>query len=421
MKLYSLVTCFVAVSAEAGSRSLRRHGAQHGEDADNHAPVGGRFVQEANRTTNASAHFGAVSDRSDAWRRAAIARSAAIGRNATAGNNIPGQMQQCNIIGQFAAEPSLCKMGNDRFTWADMTAHIPVFLNQFKIQQMHLPSHCCMGVNHMFALSFMIQALQPAFIIESGVAAGHQTFLLRLAAPDTPIISIDPVDPSVGYAAGTSFGHWKDPSGKTTYLTGPAFKDLSELDFNLYIPDLATRARTLIILDDHQSSVERLRLLQRWGFKWAFYEDNYPLLVATSNDQFTCLNLGNTMVRDFPVIDYAFGDAYSPNAVCGAPLPAIVPMVLYKDLFGTKCKYITPAQHNQAVAYYQNNVAAYFEFPALFTACTTTRPPLLGQDPSILVTHGLPTIEMELWNYGHLFPPFIELAGTPDPGDPITR
>jgi hypothetical protein len=267
-----------------------------------------------------------------------------------------------------------------------------------------------MGVNHMFALHYLVSTLKPAVIIESGVAAGHQTFMLREAAPKTTkIFSIDPGDPAANYGYG-AFGAWKDPSGMTTYLTGAWFQDLAKLNWATLIPDPAMRAKTLVILDDHQSCVERFKVLQKWGFRWAFYEDNYPFKVATSNDLYTCQDLPKTVKRDFDVMSYALGDAYSPNAACGAPFPiGPTEQFWYKDSFGLKCKLGNVSDHGRLLKYLQNEMQVYFEFPPLFTPCKTARPALLGNNTKILGDKGLPAVDFEIWQYGHLFPSFVTL------------
>jgi len=291
--------------------------------------------------------------------------------------------------------------------------HVPEFMKFWQYQQKILPHHCCMGVNHMFALHFLVSTLKPAVIIESGVAAGHQTFMLRASAPPgAHIFSIDPGDPAVSYPQGIpgGYGHWKDQSGYTTYLTGAHFVDFAAINWGALIPDPLVRAKTLVILDDHQSCFERVKVLQHWGFRWAFYEDNYPFNVATSADPYTCANLGNTIVRDFPVAQLAFGDAYSTNAVCGGPLPEQIKSFIYKDSFGSKCKMATKEDHQLHLQYLQGQMEAYFEFPVLYTPCTTPRPPLLDIKTTDLPSMGLPTVEGELWHYGHLFPSFLELV-----------
>lgn len=328
--------------------------------------------------------------------------------------------QQCNIIGEYGAEPSMCMRGHDHFSRQSLLDHVPVFLAFWEQQKKLLPNHCCMGVNHMFAVHYLVSTLKPKMIVESGVAAGHQTFMLRQAAPTAHIFSIDPGDPSTNYPVNHlygGFGHWKDASGLTTYLTGAFFKDFAELDWGTLIPNPEDRKNTLVILDDHQSCTERFEVLKKWGFRWAFYEDNYPFKVATSPDPYTCPKL-TTAVRDQSfVAKYALGDAYSPNAVCGGPLPTTVSSYIYKTHFGMTCKMETPAEHAGHLTYVRQNMQTYYEFPALFTPCKTARPALLGNQTADLHKYGLPAVMMEIWQYGHLFPAFIEL--TPQGAAPL--
>lgn len=322
--------------------------------------------------------------------------------------------QQCNILSEYGSGPSECTKGSDHWDNPALLEEVPGFVAMLAEQKKALgPIHCCMGLNHMFALYTLVKKLKPAVIIESGVAAGHQTWMLRYSSvPYTPMFSIDPGDPAVSYSSARpgSFTGYKDPTGWTRYFTQAAFKDFSEIEWDKFIPDPEMRANTLVILDDHQSCVSRFKAMQKWGFRWAFYEDNYPFKVSTSNDAWTCVKNGPEIPRTFPVADYAFGDAYSPNAVCGAPLAPEVSSILYKDKFGDKCTYISREQHGEALTWLNQNMDVYFEFPALFTACKVKRPPLLGSDQTKLASFGLPPVAMEIWTYGHLFPAFVELV-----------
>jgi len=275
-----------------------------------------------------------------------------------------------------------------------------------------------MGVNHRFAIYHTVRALKPLVIIESGIAAGHTTWLLRQAAgPNVPIFSLDPSDPLVAYPASDGIGGWKDPSGMTRYFTAKNFQDLALARWDLLIPDPHVRNQTLIILDDHQSSVARLKMLKRWGFRYAFYEDNYPYQVATSEDTSTCLKMKNLKRRPTKM----FGDAYSPNTVCSA-VPPGVNAVLQKDRFGHRCKWLSLSEHQMNVQWMQRNLEAYFEFPAVFTPCKgvarepllalTNHPPELQE--MLLRQYGFPSVHEELWHYGHLFPALLELKSMPE-------
>lgn len=314
--------------------------------------------------------------------------------------------QQCEISQQYTASPSLCPMGNNRIPVTKLQQYLLDFKQVWAAFRAQFPGRpCCMGLNHQFALYATIRELQPAVIIESGIAKGHNTWLLRhIVGPIVPIFSIDPGDPLVSYPG--AFGGWKDLSGQTRYFTAQNFQDLSFARWDLHIPDPVIRSRTLLVLDDHQSSIERLKLLRHWGFRWAFYEDNYPFAVATSLDSNTCKHLGN-LPRTWTKPLY--GDGYSTNTIC-APVPLGTTLVLEKDRFGLKCKFLSLAEHLQNTQWMQTHVETYFEFPAAFSTCKgLARPPLLGSDPQILAAYGFPEPSSELWHYGHLFPSFVEL------------
>jgi len=237
------------------------------------------------------------------------------------------------------------------------------------------------------------------------------------AKPYIPFFAIDPTESSVNYRY--QFGFWKDTSGFTQYFTGAKFEDFADINWGKVIPDPEVRARTLVILDDHQSCVERFQVMQMWGFKWAFYEDNYPRYVATSNDEYTCGKM--KMKRDFPFKEYLYGDAYSPNAACGEKLSATnKEQFLYKDKFGGECTYIDAAKQNGLATFLEKNMEKYYEFPPLYSECNAKRSSILHNNEAglaYLQGFGFPRVKDELWHYGHLFPAFIELK---TPGYPLS-
>jgi len=316
--------------------------------------------------------------------------------------------QQCEISRQYTPNPSLCPMGNNRISTPSLQQYLLDFKAVWAAFRAQFPGPpCCMGLNHQFALYATIREVQPAVIIESGIAKGHNTWLLRhTVGPNVPIFSIDPGDPLVNYPPALGAGGWKDVSGQTRYLTAQNFQDLSFARWDVLIPDPSVRARTLVVLDDHQSSIERMKMLRHWGFWWAFYEDNYPFAVATSPDSNTCLHL-QSLPRTWT--KKLYGDGYSTNVIC-TPVPSGTGFILEKDRFGQKCKFITLAQHNLNTQWMQMHLDTYFEFPAVFSACKgLARPLLLGSNPSKLTAYGFPQPVDELWHYGHLFPAFLEL------------
>eukprot|EP00747_Dinoflagellata_sp_TGD_P182219 gnl/TRDRNA2_/TRDRNA2_36363_c0_seq1.p1 gnl/TRDRNA2_/TRDRNA2_36363_c0~~gnl/TRDRNA2_/TRDRNA2_36363_c0_seq1.p1 ORF type:complete len:428 (-),score=58.99 gnl/TRDRNA2_/TRDRNA2_36363_c0_seq1:19-1302(-) len=333
------------------------------------------------------------------------------------------QKQACDVIAQYLDHPALCQQGRDRFSNKELQKHISKFLTTFRLQRFMYPKHCCTGLNHEYAVSFLIEKLKPMAIIESGVSAGHGTFFLRTSAGlTTPIFALDPLEPQ-DYET-TEWKFYKDTAGPTEYYTGEKFTDFSDIDWGKLIPDAAVRAQTLVVFDDHQAVIGRMRTMQKWGFKWALFEDNYPFYMATSHDNHTCKSQSSyhPPTRDWNSSKHGFGDSFSPNAVCGAMPPASVTSMIYKDNFGDHCLLINRKQYQNLVHYMQRSMVTYFEFPPLFTMCPTRRAPLLAPDPSVLKGLGLPSPMHEIWSYGHFFPAFIEISlEQGDPGDPLAQ
>lgn len=109
---------------------------------------------------------------------------------------------------------------------------------------------------HMFPTWLLLKTIKPDFIIESGVWKGGGTWLFEVASPNSKIISIDP-NP-----------HFKEyTSGSATYLT----EDFLEIDWGFI-----DASSTLLFLDDHQNSIQRIRRAQTLGIKKIIVEDNYP-------------------------------------------------------------------------------------------------------------------------------------------------
>jgi hypothetical protein len=315
---------------------------------------------------------------------------------------IPMKKEQCEIARDYTAEASLCSVGSKRFT--NLQAFLPGFAQMWaEMKAAFEGMPCCMGINHLFAVYHTVLTLKPKVIIESGVAAGHTTWLLRKIAPTAQIFCLDPVD-SMTYQVQTQ-GIQGYHDAEAIYLTGASFQDLSAVRWDQLIPAVAMRAQTLVILDDHQSALERVKMLRRWGFLNVFYEDNYPFRVAASHDSATCQDLAS-LKRTFT--KSLHGDAYSPNTMC-APLPPGTSEVLHKDRFGKLCRVLTLAEHRANVAYFQGVLASYFEYPALFRDCPGAKRPALLSGAAQLAQWGLPTEIEEIWGYGHLHPPLMRL------------
>jgi len=129
----------------------------------------------------------------------------------------------------------------DRWSHEELKAE----LSNFKGAWARHPGGTKMGANHQFAEWFLVRALKPSAIVESGVLQGGSTWGLRDAAgPDTPIFSFDPTDQ-------TSKG-FHDENPNTQYYMNENWKDVSLANWDALIPQ-ANRSTALVILDDHQS------------------------------------------------------------------------------------------------------------------------------------------------------------------------
>lgn len=156
-----------------------------------------------------------------------------------------------------------------------------------------------MGINHSYALFFVLRKLMPNYVIESGVFKGQSTWLIEHALPRAEIFSLDPLPGLREYT-----------SSRVTYLV----EDFDGVDWSALDAE-----QTVCFFDDHQSAFSRLKAMKWWGFKHAVFEDNYPL---------------------------SQGDCYSMRQVLsgvGHPLPNLTPasassglLAGLKALFGRK-------------------------------------------------------------------------------------
>lgn len=166
-----------------------------------------------------------------------------------------------------------------------------------------------MKSGHMFPAWFVIKQLQPNYIIESGVWKGLGTWFFEKASPNSKIISIDPNPNFRVYT-----------SSNVDYRT----VDFTEQDWN----DV-DKENTLVFLDDHQNSLQRIKFAKQKGFKKIMIEDNYP---------------------------YNQGDCYTPKKIISQKKYVI-------DLAGNRTWYESvPEDYN----YFVKNVIKYQEFPPLF-------------------------------------------------------
>ena len=162
---------------------------------------------------------------------------------------------------------------------------------------------------HMFPSWFVIKTLQPKYIIESGVWKGLGTWFFEKASPNSKIISIDPNPNFRSYT-----------SNNVDYRT---------TDFTLQSWDDVDKENTLVFLDDHQNSLERIKFAKQIGFKHIMVEDNYP---------------------------YNQGDCYTPKKILSQKNYVI-------DLAGNRTWHDTKPEDYE---YFNETVTKYMEFPPLF-------------------------------------------------------
>ena len=130
---------------------------------------------------------------------------------------------------------------------------------------------------HYFALWCIIRWLKPVHVIESGCWLGVGSWFLRQAVGDSANMTfLNPFVPK-----------HVDRHAGTRLLFGKAFKDFSEVPWELHLTPEQRRS-TLIFFDDHQSSVRRSLEAARFGFGHVVFDDNYlpPTLIGKGGDNF---------------------------------------------------------------------------------------------------------------------------------------
>lgn len=228
------------------------------------------------------------------------------------------------------------------------------------------------GINHLFSLWYTVRKLKPTHIIESGVWAGMSTWVMRQAAgPHAWIFSFDPDDSHLQY---------NDTSGRTTYFLGQKWTDLENVTWDLLISK-EHRGSTLVMLDDHQSVMSRIPNLLPHGFVHFWYDDNTKHNDNCYNFAWMCdpLPKGTSRVE--------IGSAFMP---------------------GSSAINISLADHKKNIAYLQNHLATYFEFPAIYDGCANDTSASLLSSENELAWWGLPNLEEETYAYSHFPPPYVQ-------------
>jgi hypothetical protein len=186
-----------------------------------------------------------------------------------------------------------------------------------------------MKAPHMFSAWFGLKRLKPKAVIESGIWHGQGTWLIEQACPDAELFCIDINLEPLRYR-----------SQRARYFT----RDFSTLEWNT-LP----KEETVLFFDDHQNAYERLKTVRWFGFRHAFFEDNYP---PTHGD---CYSLKKVWM----------------HAGFRPPAPNLTPVDRAKGqvrrLLGvSEPPQVEIAPNSIDATYLRANLEAYYEFPPIF-------------------------------------------------------
>lgn len=118
-----------------------------------------------------------------------------------------------------------------------------------------------------FYLFYWVKELAPKFIVESGTWRGFSTWVIRKAAPDARIISLDPI---------FALNYCLDP-GKIGPGYWPTDLERSGTDFSCCGFEFETKPEpSLVLFDDHQNKIHRLQQAIQKGFQHIIFDDNLP-------------------------------------------------------------------------------------------------------------------------------------------------
>ncbi len=112
------------------------------------------------------------------------------------------------------------------------------------------------GFNDSLWLFVLARAIDPAFIVESGVHRGHTTWLLRAACPDAELHCFD-----------VQFGN------RVHVDVNAHYHEHDWMETEISAPD---GRRSLVFFDDHVSHARRIVEAWRRGFQLAIFDDNFP-------------------------------------------------------------------------------------------------------------------------------------------------
>jgi len=110
-----------------------------------------------------------------------------------------------------------------------------------------------MPIINLFNLYSVIRALKPKIIVESGTFKGQSSWFILKAAPKAKIYCFD-----------IDLSQLIFKSNKIKYIKG----DIK--NYNFY----KMKKKSILILDDHQNQLERLKQAVLFGFDYVFLDDN---------------------------------------------------------------------------------------------------------------------------------------------------
>ncbi|MCF3946511.1 hypothetical protein AiwAL_09855 [Acidiphilium sp. AL] len=118
-----------------------------------------------------------------------------------------------------------------------------------------------------FCLYYWVRELSPKFIVESGTWRGFSTWVMRQAAPEAKIVSLDPI---------FALGHCLD-SAKIGPGYWPADLERAGMDFSCCGFEFMVKPEpSLVLFDDHQHKIHRLQQAIQKGFQHIVFDDNLP-------------------------------------------------------------------------------------------------------------------------------------------------
>lgn len=143
-----------------------------------------------------------------------------------------------------------------------------------------------MNSSHLFPMWYVLRALKPKVVIESGVWRGQGTWFIEQACPDAEVFCID-----------INWGNLVYRSQRATYLS---------TDFDRHDWNHIDREEAVVFFDDHVNAFKRCMALKKLGFRHLLFEDNY----ATDET-------ANVYSLKLAFLGTGFTKSWAPRAIAG--------------------------------------------------------------------------------------------------------